>query len=322
MRITFLSSFLVVALLLPIAAPVGAQSESMQKALESVKGTLDDLVTAKDEQKPVELGLRIEALKKAINLSAAEAKELRVKLIAIEDLDQKTDMWRAAMADQMKRAAEYALVEEKAIETNEKEMTLAEVKDIAARFKAWRESSYLPVVGQVRDYFLIAQEEKTIETAKSRWQKIDSDIKKLEKAKIKNIESVRKMLTNADFLIAGGEALNQEAWASFVDVYISQTTSTAATSTDMNATTTETNATSTAATSTDMNATTTVPENQLILESSTSSSPFASSTDAKDEPALLPPPSIRDLVHGSLSKIKDTYKVFIDMSNLVRKLLK
>lgn len=317
MRIVFLSSFLIAALLLPVAAPVHAQSESMQKALESVKGTLDDLVAAKDEQKPVELGLRIEALKKAINLSAAEAKELRVKLIAIEDLDAKTDAWREIMADQMKKAAEYALGEGKAIETNEKEMTLAEVKDIAARFKAWRESSYLPVVGQVRDYFLIAQEEKTIETAKSRWQKIDSDIKKLEKAKIKNIESVRKMLTNADFLIAEGEAMNQEAWTSFVDVYISRTTSTAATSTDSNATTTETSATST-----DSNATTTVQENPITLESSTSSSPLASSTDAKDEPVPLPPPSIRDLVHGSLSKIKDAYKVFIDMSNVVRKLLK
>ena len=47
----------------------------------------------------------------------------------------------------------------------------------------------------------------------------------------------------------------------------------------------------------------------------TTSTEAVESADAK-------PKSIEDLVTDSLSKIKETYKIFIDMSGLVRKLLK
>ncbi|MFA6365428.1 MAG: hypothetical protein WCW78_03435 [Candidatus Paceibacterota bacterium] len=300
-------------LVFPNTHVVFAQSEGVQKALENVKDKLDNLVTAKDEKQPMELGLRIETLKKVIDLSITEAKDTRVKLLSLEDLEKNTTLWRDVIAEEMKKDAEYAAGIKKDIENNEKTFTITDVKETAKRFKDWRDTSYLPAVNQIRDYFLTAQEDKTIQTTKTRWQKIDEDIKKLEKAKVKNIESARKLLKNADFLIAESESLNQEAKTLFEDRYITPVVIKETTSTESISTSTEELIfQEKKGTKSDL----------LETNTATSSSYISSSTDANDESSPLPPASIRDLVTGSLSKIKDTYKVFIEMSNLVRKLLK
>ncbi|MFA6407503.1 MAG: hypothetical protein WCV80_02235 [Candidatus Paceibacterota bacterium] len=308
--LSFITLTLLTTLVLPSTHSAFAQSEGVQKALENVKDKLDSLVTAKDEKQPMELGLRIETLKKVIDLSIAEAKDMRVKLLSLEDLEKNATVWRDGMAEEMRKNAEYATGIKKIIESNEKSFSITDVKDTAKTFKEWRDATYLPALNQIRDYFLTMQEDKTIQTAKTRWQKIDEDIKKLEKAKVKNIESVRKLLKNADFLIAESESLNQEAKTLFVDRY-------------MVSTSTEATSTKSMSTSTDelLFQEKKEAESSSLIETATSSQ-ISSSTDANDKNISLPSASIRDLVNESLSKIKDTYKVFIEMSNLVRKLLR
>lgn len=308
----YVSITLLVALAMSAApvARVHAQSQGVQKAFESVKESLDSLVTAKDDRQPMELSLRIETLRKVLDLSLAEAKDTRVKLLELENLKGNEAVWRDISADTMKDALDYFQSQKQYLDDNEKTLAIDEVKGVAKDFKDWRDKNYLPTFSAVRDYFLVNQQDKTIETARKRWQKIDADVQKLEKAKVKGIKDARAMLVSADKLIAESATFNKDARALFFSAFINtivKTASTTATSTDNTASSTATELIF-AASSTDSRATST--------ESS------ASSTDEKATSTVSAAVSVRDTVKQSLSRIRDAYNVYIDMSALVRKLLK
>ena len=274
-----------------------AQSSGVQKALESAKETIDNLVSAKDGKQPDELSLRIQTLKRAIGLSIEEAKDTQAKLDGL-DKDTLSDnevVWRDAKLKDIESALNYFETRKSDVEDNSKDITTAEAKNIAESFKTWRDENYLPTLNEVRDYFFVDQQEKTIETARSRAQKIDEDIKRLEKAKIKNIASARKLLKNANTLITDSDTINGRAHALFFATFINIGTSTA---------------TSSASADT---------KKETKLENKTLGDKDATSTMSGAEPQ---PKSIRDLVKDSSLKIRDAYKVFIDMSSLVRRLLK
>ncbi len=309
-RYASITLLIVLAMSASPATRAHAQSQGVQKAFESVKESLDNLVTAKDDRQPMELSLRIETLRKVFDLSLAEAKDTRVKLLELEGLKGNEEIWRDISADSMKDAMDYFQSQEQYIDDNEKTLAVDDVKNIAKDFKDWRDKNYLPVFSAVRDYFLVNQQDKTIETARKRWQKIDADVQKLEKAKIKGIKDARTMLVSADKLISESSTFNKEARTLFFSMFIDSLTKT----------------TSTAATSTDENATSTITE--LILSTTstdslvTSTETVASSTGEKATSTAPTALSIRDTVKQSLSKVRDAYNVYIDMSALVRKLLK
>lgn len=283
-----------------IIAPfrVSAQTTGIQKVLESAKQTIDDFVSAKDDQQSMELPLRIKTLEQAMSLSIEEAKDLRDKLNDLDNLGNDEKAWRNEKVKEIKVAITYFESSEKKVEDESDTLSEADTKKAAENFKQWRNDNYLPVLNEVQNYFLIAQQDKTIQTTKKRWQKIDGDIKRLEKAKVKKIDSARKLLTDADGLIEESDTLNQSAKAIFFDTFITPTTSTATSSNSTNSTSSDTKISSL---SEDINTT---------------------STDTVSGSADTQPKSIEDLVTDSLSKIKETYKIFIDMSSLVRKLLK
>ncbi len=294
---------------------VHAQSTGVQKAFESVKESLDSLVSAKDERQPTELSLRIETFRKVLDLSLAEAKDTRVKLLELEDLKGGEEAWRDISADTMKDAADYLQTQEQYLDDNEKTLSVDDVKSLAKDFKDWREKNYLPTFSAVRDYFLVMQQAKTIDTAKKRWQKIDADVARLEKARIKKIASAREMLTSAEKVITESEKLNDNARTLFFATYIPETTSTATSSAETSTSTAvKLHALTILASDT---ATSSTADNASTTATST-----ATSTDAADVPGQVLPPSVRDEVKSSLSKIRDAYNIFIDMSTLVRKLLK
>lgn len=309
----YVSAFTLLVVIAASATPalrVHAQSQGVQKAFESVKESLDNLVTAKDDRQPMELTLRIETLKKVLNLSLTEAKDTRIKLIELENLKGNEEAWRDIAVDTMKDAADYFSSQEQYINDNEKIFTVDDVKSAAKDFKDWRDKNYLPAFSAIRDYFLINQQDKTIETARKRWQKINADVQRLEKARVRGIKDARAMLIAADKTLTESAALNKNARVLFFRTFIEGATSAAATST---ATSTDENTTSTvtmlvlATTSTDIAATST--------DATTSTKAITSST----QPLAL---SIRDTVKQSLSKVRDAYNVYIEMSTLVRKLLK
>ena len=286
------------------ASMAHGQSDTAKKALESVKESVDTLIGAKDENNPNDAVFRVEAFKKVLDFSITEIKDLKVKLLASLDNEaSSTISWKDNVIDRIDSALAYYVNEQDAVKKNP-DMTLNEIKKTADTFKTWREDTYLPLSDEITDFLFIKQQGGAINTTEARFKKVSEDVIKLQKAfGAKKVQFLSDLLQNAASSTGAAKDLNTQAQTLFGKRYISPlfATGTIATSTKD-----ETDvSTSTKTTSSD---------NKNTLLSATSS--------ASTSTISLPPPaSIKDLVRESLTKVKDTYKVFIDMSNLVRKLL-
>ena len=285
------------------ALDVLAQSQSAQNALETVKEKVDNLVTAKDENKTDDLNLRLEAFKKVIDLSLAEAKDLKIKLLAFDQIkDEDTIIWKKDILEDLNKAIGYYEDQKQSLETKEN-LDLDSIKILGEEFKKWREDNYLNIANQINDFLLIKLEEKAIEVTKIRAEKILNDITKLQKTKIRNTAQLTPMLDKANKTINEAEKLNKDGWILFSEKFIKKpaielenTSSTKASSTTIIE----------------------KPKEDVQILNTTTTLIEASSTDAVPPPQ---PPSIKDLIKMSLDKIKDSYQTFIEMSSLVRKLL-
>ena len=303
MKINFTIVFLIISLI--SAGTANAQSSAVQNALKDVQGQVQDLVTAKDEGQTDDLSLRIETFKKVVDFSISEAKDIKIKLLALDKLSKEVALWRDSIVSSLNKAIDYYEDQKESLDDTNK-INLETIKKIASDFKEWRDKNYIAASSEADSYLLILQEQKAVETAMKRSERIRKDVLALLKAKIKGAAQLQELLGDADKKINEAADLNKEANDFFWNQYIlpialrnieNETTTTssvpAATSTLMNAPLFATS-TATSSTSTDANAT---------------SSPIFRTS------------SIKDLVESSLSQIKGAYQIFIEMSNLVRKLL-
>jgi len=273
------------------------QSSNIQKAFENVKGQLDGLITAKDENQPDELTLRITTFEKVIDLSITEAKDLKLKLLGFETEaeDKELGSWKEKMIAGTAAALKYYEAE-KQVAGEDKIIDLESIKTRAKKFKEWREMNYLPVLQETNEFFLIQQEGQAIQTAKKRAQKIGDDIKKIQKVKPKAASEFLKLLNRANQLIEEGNKKNKKAEEMFWETYIVETKIDVSSSSQAVA-----------------------PNDEKLSVATTSESKVVANASSTE---IIPTLSIKDLVKESFAKIKDAYQIFIEMSNLVRKLLK
>jgi len=276
-----------------------AQSAAVQNALEDVKGQVQNLVTAKDEGKTTDLNLRIETFKKVLDFSISEAKDLKVKLLALDKLSAETALWRDNVVKTVSAALDYYESQKQKIEYADV-ITLETITKMASDFKEWREKNYLPAAGGADSYLLIVQEQKAVEVAEKRWQRIQKDILALQKARVKNAGQLKGMLDEAGKKISEAKKINEEAGGLFWDNYLAPY-----------ALMLTENQTSTTSSIPKMGTTT------LELATTSTSSAEANATSSP----VFQPSSIKDMVESSLNQIKEAYQIFIEMSNLVRKLL-
>ncbi|MEK7464239.1 MAG: hypothetical protein AAB617_00470 [Patescibacteria group bacterium] len=282
-----------------------AESSPVQKAFEGVKDQLDTLVTAKDEKSLNDVGLRIETFKKILDFSEQEAKDLKIKLLDYDEEKSPSFIyWRESAITRLNAAISHYEAQRDIISAN-KITNLEGIKDLASQFKDWREGEYIPVANEINDFLIVMQEQKSILVAKKRLQKIREDLATLQKSKIKGITPLNALIKKASDFIDEGTKINNVAHDLFWSTYIFA-----------NSSSTE-NASSTQSSSTLAIQQPLKKDTASSSESSASSTVSASSTIVE----AAQPLSIKDLVRDSLSKLKDAYRIFIEMSNLVRKLL-
>ncbi len=286
-----------------------AETGAVQKAIENVKESIGDLVGAKDEKTSDELGLRIGTFRKVLELSAAETKEFKISLLAIET--QKNEdllRWKEMMLETLKNAADHFESELEWLSENEKSLTIEGIKKEGENFKKWRDESYLSSVDQIQEFLLLEQELVAIKIAQKRLQKVTEEVKKILKSKgsTKKGKELARLLALVDKTVTESADLNKAGQKLFFSdhvfplIPISTPTPT----------------------STPPIATTTPPMEPLlpiVITTSTATSTASSTPALPPEPA---PPTVKELVIASLSKIRDSYQIFIDMSALVRDLIK
>jgi hypothetical protein len=288
--------------MLPAAAQAAASNPvpsaaAIQEAFENVRQSLADLVVAKDDRKIDELRFRINTFYDILRFTATEIQDLRVRLLATSDASDEEGkrLWRERSL--LKLGDMLGTVEKLQASLNAEEALIGieEIKNRAQSFQGWRERSYLPVTEEVREYLMVVRQTQIVDTAAERLTRISSDVKRIQRARIKNSASLVKDLKEAETLIQESSKASQEATMRFEAMHFLLPPAVA----------------SSAGTST----TTTLPVTPL------SATGTASSTGTSTAPLASPPPTPRELVRESLEKIRRAYELFVAMSAEAQKLL-
>jgi hypothetical protein len=268
---------------------------SVEKALEGVKQTVDDLVSAKDDKTPQELPLRIQTFRKVLELSIAEAKDLKLRLLSEEPEEKELISFHEDLVKKISEALKFYEEKNKKFSLLERDLNLEDIRLMAEDFQNTRTANFSTPTQTAHDYLASRQPSKALEIAENRFNKIENDLKKMgrnrttENLKLllkkasKNLEEAKKNKTLAeekfkkDYLLPKEEvSINVSISSSFL-------------------------------------------QNKEELEIETSAATSTPTSTIVEVPVLPPPPSIRDLVQESLTHVKEAYQVFIEMSAVVRK---
>lgn len=279
-----------------------AQTPAVQKAFEEVKTKLDDLVSAKDEGFADDLALRIQAMRKVIDFSAEETHDLKIKLLATDWDGSNADVlatWKKARETELNAALAYYDEAAATLTATTTPIDLAGVKDLATQFKTWRDETFIPLDDEVQNFLLVAQQDEALGVARTRLSKIQGDVKKLERARIKGVETLSVLLAKAERLIEEAGKSYDLAASTFEKAMVPPEpfAETLSTSTEPLPTST-----------------------RLFAPSDESTSTASSSIADAAETALAP--TVRDEVRSSLEGLKDAYRTFIEMSVEAKKILK
>ena len=320
--------------------PVFAQTESLKKAVDGVQESVNALVNARDEKISNDLALRLETLKKVLDLSISEARDLKAKILLDDgNKSDEIEIWKNSAARRVDNVLAFLRDKHGA---SGKLSDVETVKNIAADFKLWREKIFIPLSDEINDYSTIQKTEKVLAVARSREVRIREDLKKINKKDPKSAANLEILLKKAGGAVNEGEGDFKSARSIFYKTYVTPVLLMKATSAEnilgVNGALKNTsssfgdglketlspvffNASGTASspilTPASPLATTTI-FSSVPSSTSESSSPIeiiggTGFEDYKEQ-------TITNLARSSFQNIREAYQIFIEMSNLVRKL--
>ncbi len=267
-----------------------------EKAIQGVKDSVGALIDAKDNNDPREALSRLDAYEKVLDLTVADTKELKLKLLSFDgDKDKPTStaaLWKKNRVEALNAALKRYEDEEDALSAIENP-SVENIKAQAGEFKEWRENEYLPLADEIQAFLLIEQQKRSLETAQKRLEKVNVDVAKLKKVGFKDIRTIESRYKDAETLIADSRKLNDSAERNFQKYYLLQFMG---------------------------------KSDPLRVafqkEIDDEKAKLKGAGTASSTPPYPPSPSsIKDLVDGSFTKVKGAYQVFIEMSDLVRRSL-
>lgn len=298
------------------AAEELAQATQVRRAVDAAKESVSALVTARDENVPNDFALRVETFKKATDLSASEARDLRVRLLLVETRDPYLLQWKESSLNVLAEAIDYF---ERAKNTRLYAVRDTEqIKKLAQEFKDWRDARYVPIAGPVGDFLSVQKSKEITAVATERVSRIEKDLAKLERNTSKSANAVRALFKKASGLVAAGVQATNDADRLFYETYLLPLQPTSSAPQGMTFFSLLPVATSTAA---DAVGTSTEPLAVPLFDSTTSTAPQQVLFRGAAETSVPPPQSIKDLMRDAFTDVKDAYQIFIEMSGLVRKLL-
>jgi len=184
-------------------------TQTNQNILQKTLKTIEDLVSIKDEENE-SLAFRIKTFKQVIELAIVEAKELKIKILSLDKLNDKELNWQKEQIEKLNAVIEFYENEQKILSEQEL-ITLEWIKNEAQNFKEWRENNYLPLAEEITNFLLIQQQQKAIETAQERLKKINRDLQLLKKGEFKNIKLLSDLFTKAEITLNESIKLNKKA---------------------------------------------------------------------------------------------------------------
>lgn len=276
----------------------GSSLKKLQTGLQGIKESAVNLINAKDEEnlspaekEQKELELRLEILKKVVALAIQETKDIISQLKNLESKDSKFALQKEQLLKEFENFLTFYEEQKQNLENSETINDLASVRNAAQSLKEWREKIYSPVFEKTTDLLLLRQQKTLLELAEKRHQKISADLKKLKKINSRVFAKTEKSLEQASVALNEARSLEQKAELMFWFSPEAETSSV-------------------------LTATSTATSSDIF-----SVPPLATNSSSTKDKTENQNSSIKDLVGQSLNKIKEAYRIFIEMSNSVKKLL-
>lgn len=167
---------------------------------------------------------------------------------------------------------------------NKEDVSLDEIKSIAADLKAWRETTYSPALKEAGNLILIFQTATVHSVVQLRSVKIGNDIKKLDRQKLVNTDVLKKYLTQAEHSIKNAKTLTNKA----KDIYFIESVAPLQ------------------------------PKQKALLKSATSTADEIL-PPSEETPSTDPQDQVRDLAKESIKELKTAYELFFKMNDRIRK---
>lgn len=202
-RTIFAVSSFAIALLggVVFAVPAAHASELLPSFINTAvaKETTPDILTTDQ---------RISILQEIASSSQDEIAGLTDKLKDLQ-LDDQWSIARDHFINALATSSEhYAKIGE---QLNKKDISLDEVKTTAKDLKDWREAIYTPQLKEVGNLILVFQTESVRSIIEARDTMISNDLKKLDRQKLVNTDTLKKYLTQAEKSIGTARDLNDKA---------------------------------------------------------------------------------------------------------------
>ena len=194
-----------------LATNIKSPRLQLDQSVDRLSEIKDDLKISEAERLARELDARKEIIQKAINLSLAEIQNLKSRLekLTIEETQKEAYLFKAASLIYLQEVENY-LIEAKTelIEINQ----LEGIKSLASQLKEHRETAYDSRAQNIINFLLGFQIDELIASAENRWQKIQNDLKRLERIKlIQETGEFSVLMNQAQKYINEAASLNQKA---------------------------------------------------------------------------------------------------------------
>ena len=214
-----------IALIAAFAVPSVSSASELSSATQSLSASTNQLIEAKDSaaagvlSEEEDIAYRKEVVSDALSLSFKEIESAREKLNSYE-FEEESDFGKIK-----KSVLEWLDEQEKWFRDAESKISaeklgLEEVKDIAKEIKARRDESYNAGLANALNFILAIETQKLTNTAGDRWNKISSDLGKIEKAGLIKEGLFSAKMTEAKKMIDGARALVERSLSVTKDIYL------------------------------------------------------------------------------------------------------
>jgi hypothetical protein len=156
------------------------ETKSVEASVNELLLIRDDANLSETEKLARELDLRKKILKEVLTLSLEEVNRLADKLDNLPQLTQNSRE-KALQNDYRASLTNHLNYYTTQLAELDKLTTLEEVKNLAQKVKEYRDNAYNPEVQKIVNFVLVFYNEEVLKLAKTRLEKITTDIKKLEK---------------------------------------------------------------------------------------------------------------------------------------------
>lgn len=206
-----LTTLLMTGIIAVPAAPAFAQALAQSTELENAKQAVVTKVAELQEAKggDAELDKRLEALTSVVAFSIVETEDLIKKLEAFTSLSVEATELQNILLDEL---ADLLLYQKDFFASLEDaDLTLDDVKALAAQYKEWRDNAYTPHAQKAVEFVLVFQGAAIVKIGESRFKKIADDLRRLKSSKLINVDELRPLLEEAGQFLKNAIALQQEA---------------------------------------------------------------------------------------------------------------